>query len=645
MTLDWLGKKHCSELEGVSPMGKVVTGKWILHSGIIGMLFLSLLVSCGGNDGATSPFAEFSTPVAEFSASPTTGNAPLTVAFSDQSTGGSVTLWFWDFGDGGTSTEQDPSHDYATAGTYTVSLTVTGPKGSDTITKVDHITVTPFAEFSASPTTGNAPLTVAFSDQSSGGIVTSWLWDFGDGGTSVIQNPSHTYNEGTYTVSLNVTGPNGSDTNTKPNLIAVGPLPPPPIADYSASQTTVPATFPVNFTDLSTGVISTWSWDFGDGGTSTAQNPAHIYLSSGVYSVSLTTTGPGGSDSLTQADYITVTPLANFSADNTAGTVPLGVQFTDLSTGGATSWLWDFGDGGTSTAQNPAHTYVTSGTYTVALTATGLGGPNTITKPNYISTSPTPPPVADFSADNTAGTAPLGVQFTDLSTGVISTWSWDFGDGGTSTEQDPSHNYATSGTYTVSLTVTGPGGDNTIAKTNYIDVAPLVVTDDFNRPNVDPIGGNWITAPNHGSVAIADNQLKGSSESPPGGGSYYNAPFGSNQYSQARIAQMANVGVTVRMSATEQSYYRFQVIDATTAQLGKYVNGIFTQIDVDVPNVPYGAGDIIRLEVSGSTLTCKRNGNVIINVTDSSLSGGYPGVRFYASVGARLDDWEGGSLP
>jgi len=284
-----------------SRMGK---GAFLLIS--FGICFLFFLVSCGGNDVPTSPFAEFSAPVAEFSASPTTGNAPLTVAFTDLSAG-VISTWSWDFGDGGTSAEQNPSHDYVTAGTYTVSLTVTGLSGTDTNTKVDHINVTPFAEFSASPTTGNAPLTVDFSDLSTGGIITSWSWDFGDGGTSMEQNPSHIYAEGTYTVSLTVTGPDGTNTNTKPNFITVGPLPPPPVAGFSASPITGNAPLTVAFTDLSTGVISTWSWDFGDGGTSAEQNPSHDYVTAGTYTVSLTVTGPGGTDTDTKVDHINVT--------------------------------------------------------------------------------------------------------------------------------------------------------------------------------------------------------------------------------------------------------------------------------------------------------------------------------------------------
>ena len=251
-------------------------------------------------------------PVASFSATPTSGDAPLNVAFTDTSTG-SITSWSWTFGDGGTSTAQNPNHTYSTAGTYSVSLTVTGPGGSDTQTQTNLITVTdpppgpPVAAFNATPTSGETPLNVSFTDASTGSI-TSWSWTFGDGGTSTAQNPSHTYTTaGTYTVSLTVTGPGGSDTETQTNLITVTDPVPPPVAGFTAAPTSGDAPHNVAFTDTSTGSITSWSWTFGDGGTSTAQNPSHTYTAAGTYTVSLTVTGPGGSDTDTQTNLITVT--------------------------------------------------------------------------------------------------------------------------------------------------------------------------------------------------------------------------------------------------------------------------------------------------------------------------------------------------
>jgi PKD repeat protein len=168
-------------------------------------------------------------------------------------------------------------------------------------------------------------------------------------------------------------------------------------------------------------------------------------------------------------------PVADFTGSPTSGTAPLTVNFTDSSTGRVDSWSWNFGDGGTSSAQNPAHTYTAAGTYNVSLAVTGPGGTDTDVKTGYITVStPSPAPVADFTANPVTGPAPLTVQFTDQSTGTISSWDWNFGDGFSSTVQNPGYTYNTAGLYTVSLKVTGPGGSNTKTKTGYINVTGLI---------------------------------------------------------------------------------------------------------------------------------------------------------------------------
>ena len=156
-------------------------------------------------------------------------------------------------------------------------------------------------------------------------------------------------------------------------------------------------------------------------------------------------------------------PVAGFSPDSSGGEAPVTVSFLNSSTGDITDYSWDFGDGGGSLAQNPSHTYTVAGTYTVTLTVTGPGGSDTATCGSCIVvTDPVPPaPVADFSPDSPGGEAPVTVSFMNMSTGDITSYSWDFGDGGGSTTQNPSHTYTTAGTYSVSLTVTGPGGSDT----------------------------------------------------------------------------------------------------------------------------------------------------------------------------------------
>ena len=169
----------------------------------------------------------------------------------------------------------------------------------------------PDANFSGTPTTGTAPLEVSFTDSSTGDI-DSWSWDFDNNGTedSTVQNPTHTYSDpGTYTVTLEVTGPGGTDTRTEIDYITVTPAPQPPVAEFSGAPRTGVAPLEVSFTDSSTGDIDSWSWDFDNNGTedSTVQNPTHTYSDPGTYTVTLEVTGPGGSHTRTRTNYITIT--------------------------------------------------------------------------------------------------------------------------------------------------------------------------------------------------------------------------------------------------------------------------------------------------------------------------------------------------
>ncbi|MGH3115867.1 MAG: PKD domain-containing protein [Gaiellales bacterium] len=184
---------------------------------------------------------------------------------------------------------------------------------------------------------------------------------------------------------------------------------------------------------------------------------------------------------------IPISPLpltAAFSGTPTSGGAPLTVSFTDLSQGEPTSWNWSFGDGTTSMLENPAHTYMTAGTYTVSLTVTDAAGTiRTTTHTNYVSVQPL---AANFTATPTSGAAPLAVAFTDTSTGDPTAWSWNFGDGTSSTARNPAKTYATAGSYTVTLTVTGKDGvsTHTTTRTGYITAQPL--TADFTA---SPLSG------------------------------------------------------------------------------------------------------------------------------------------------------------
>ncbi|NOT30884.1 MAG: PKD domain-containing protein [Planctomycetes bacterium] len=327
----------------------------------------------------------------------------------------------------------------------------------------------PVAEFVGSPLSGVAPLSVSFTNQSTGSITTH-AWTFGDGGTSSAAAPSHAYAlPGTYTVALTETGPGGANTRTRTNYVTVSEAP--PVAEFVGSPLSGVAPLSVSFTNQSTGSITTHAWTFGDGGTSSAASPSRSYTLPGTYTVALTETGPGGANTRTRTNYITVNeapPVAEFVGSPLSGVAPLSVSFTNQSTGSVTTHAWTFGDGGTSSAASPSRSYTLPGTYTVALTETGPGGADTRTRIDYVVVG-APAPVAQFFGTPRRGRLlPLTVSFFDLSSGPVTSWSWDFGDGAASTDPSPTHVYLASGQYTVTLTVSGPGGADQEVKTRYV---------------------------------------------------------------------------------------------------------------------------------------------------------------------------------
>jgi PKD repeat protein len=251
-----------------------------------------------------------------------------------------------------------------------------------------------------------------------------------------------------------------------------------PVASFVSTVTVGTTPLTVQFLDYSTNTPVSWVWSFGDGNTSTLENPSHTYTIPGTYTVTLTATNTAGSNTVTKSGYITVTyvvPVTGFTSNVTTGTTPLYVQFTDISTSTPTSWSWTFGDGGTSTLQNPVYEYTDEGTYTVSLTATNSAGSNTTSTTGYITATTITSPIASFTADVKSGTIPLTVQFTDTSTYTPTSWEWSFGDGSSSTEENPSHTYTTAGSYSVTHTATNAGGSRTTTASSYI-TASVVTT-------------------------------------------------------------------------------------------------------------------------------------------------------------------------
>lgn len=414
-------------------------------------------------------------PSANFTSNVTSGCSPLTVAFTDQSTGSPI-AWSWEFSNGTLSTARNPVVTFSQPGTYSAKLVVRNATGIDQIEKIDYITVlpSPVANFSSNVTLGCVPVTVNFFDQSSPqGSIISWEWNFGDGTTSIEQNPSHTYTvTGFYSVTLTVTGSNGCRrTVTRGSYIRiVGSID----ADFTYSQpSSCQPPFVVHFQNQSSGpgTIS-YNWDLGNGQTSTAQNPSATYSSPGTYTVRL-----HGQSSLGCSGSIEKTiTISSTTTDFTAPAIACTnqpVRFQNNSSSPPLSSFWQFGDGTTSAQINPLKTYLTAGTYTVKLINRYANCTDSIEHSITVANRP----AVNFMADDSSScVAPFNVQFTALAPDAVS-WFWDFGDGNTSTLQNPAHQYTNPGRYSVSLTISVSAGcSNTIVIPDFIRIQQPTVS-------------------------------------------------------------------------------------------------------------------------------------------------------------------------
>lgn len=363
----------------------------------------------------------------------------------------------------------------------------------------------PAAAFTQDRTSGVPGLEVQFTDGSSGEI-TDWAWDFGAAGTRSEPSPRVRFDDpGVYTVALTVTGPGGSSTLTKTALIEVDE---PATAGFDCLPTAGFAPLTVACTDASVGATR-YAWDFGDGGTSTAASPIHVFEDPGQFTITQTASSAGGSDTATTTVDVYPISIGVSPASGTLGapaTVTLRAEVGTLP--GIAIWSVDGQVVGSSKTE--IYTFLTPGTHRVSLvfgdTSSGLVGQAEI---DYVVGYG--PATADFEPTPAEGPGPMTVAFQDLSSGAVTRWDWSFGDGSrctwpapstpgavpTCNAASPTHLYAEIGSYDVSLTVTGPGavsGAPGVAstKTTVGAVRVLILDASFEAQTVNgQIGGAW----------------------------------------------------------------------------------------------------------------------------------------------------------
>ena len=422
----------------------------------------------------------------DFTANVTKGCAPLSVNFTAQTSGGTVSTYLWDFGNGNTSTSSAPSTAYATSGIYTVSLTIAFTNNTILVErKTAFISVfnAPRVDFNVSARSGCTPLRLNFNELVNVGSapIKNWDWDFGNGLGNSLQNPTFVYTgPGIFDVTLIVTDTNDCQVSlTKPSFIDVKPS---PKADFtSGTNRGCKAPHTVSFVNFSTSNVSgntalNYFWSFGNGQQNNSLNASTTYNTIGNYTVQLVVQNSVGCfDTLRRLDYVVIQDVkAGFTATNRSACPPFISQFTNTSSPAllTNKYSWSFGNGMTSSAADTGITYENSGSYEVKLLVeTANGCKDSLTRVGYI-TALNKPTGAILVSDSISCKRPFTAQFSALPSNATS-YQWSFGDGSGSVQAAPTKIYNNFGNYSVQLVIRGSNGCNdTVRKEEYIKVNP-----------------------------------------------------------------------------------------------------------------------------------------------------------------------------
>jgi PKD repeat protein len=351
----------------------------------------------------------------------------------------------WDFGDSSQGSDFNDQHIYDKAGTFTITLTAKDIINGCTASTSRKINIlkAPVAAFNIPANNGCQPLNVTFLNNTTGGNYFSW--DFGNGNRSTDANGQQLFTKpGSYNITLRATDMRGC-TDTITNILKVNPRPVSKFESSSLQTCFIP--IDVRFINLSQGADD-YRWNFGNGTLSKDTNPVITFNKSGDYTINLIASNMFLCSDTSEIVYHAYNnPVADFKVDTVVGCDPYKVQFINLSANGL-KYYWKFGEQGYSEDKDPAFTFEGAGTYTVSLKVVGQGGCNdSITKDNYIKVNPSPISGFEYTKINGLDT----VQFHNSSSGAIS-YVWNFGDGLSSTQENPWHRYTVYGTYKVSLT-------------------------------------------------------------------------------------------------------------------------------------------------------------------------------------------------
>jgi large repetitive protein len=567
-------------------------------------------------------------PTADFSVLPDSACGPMTVAFTNNSSGISVT-YAWDFGNGQSSTLENPAALTYPAGiladtSYSIELNVTNFCGTVTHTEEVIVMPTPTAIFGSDFNSGCSPFTVNFASVSLG-LPDSYYWDFGNGVTSNTSDSlfQQTFTTGTtptdYTIMLVVINECGQDTAYH----TVTALPNTVNSFFNTSATTSCNDLTVDFTQYTLGG-TLWSWDFGDGTTSSEYSPTHVYPAPGVYNVSLYVNDGCSFDTNTVAITVNEPPAIGFTFSPDSSCINVPISFINSAGSDVTSF-WDFGDGNTSNLTNPVHQYSTSGNYTVTLTGTSLinGCTSTISQVLNVSENP----VAQFTPNPSSGCVSLAVQFNNTSTNA-QYYTWNFGDGNTSGLFNPNHTYSQAGVYTVQMIAENVNGCSD-TMTQVVTVHPLPVASFTSTYNcTDPVGIQF-TNTSAGAVGYSWN-------------------FGNGQTSTLNnpLATYATPGnYNVSLTAVNQYGCEHEVIQSFTVYPLPEINFVLPDNEIcageeitiipvtnGVDSIVWNMGDGTNITANQLTYAYSTAGNYYVTATAYGGAGCIENISYTASL-------------
>lgn len=468
--------------DGATAVGQNVSHNFNPGSNYTVMLTVSVTTVCGTGKAKSVKQINLTAnmPVSKFGTAVNCNNAVVTFTDSSAVPNGTIISWMWDFGDGQTSTAQNPIHIYLNNGSYNVSLTtISSGMCNNTAAFQKTVVILPklIADFSFSAGCLNIPLQFIDISTANGATITNWFWDFGNGTGSQKQNPENSFNlENDYQVKFSIATANGCHSDTIVKTLHINPRPNAQFSFKGGCENQ--ATSFIDQSEISKGNVVAWNWDFSQVGVASQQSPTIYFPAPGNYTAKLVVQSDKNctSDTVTKAIIIESKPLAAFAmADGCSGQPNTPSNNSSILSGTITNYFWNNGEGLVSALAQPSFRYQGYGKFDVKLVAISKNG--CVSDSSSQTVNIESKPAVNFHFANTCPGNPIAFENTSTNEyGSIISWDWNFGDQQAINHfKEPVITYKSFGSYTITLTAKTANG--CIASlTKQLSIKPIIIS-------------------------------------------------------------------------------------------------------------------------------------------------------------------------